>query len=310
MTTGRILIIGCASLDTIHLESAPLADSANSASLAGLSERRTFNTFGGAGLYTALAAAHISRSQDKTVTLLAPRPLTLPVGLVFVEQQLLWPGPIVAPHADLVCDAHSGSESAGLPTLEIVHHGGGRAMLVGASWGAEQVMGADREELADLLSESSFDFVHLAALSSPAHQLALAKKLIQTSGAKISAGTYARAISSDAASVAELMAVSDYFFMNSNEANMLLAGKPEPSDRVVVITDGADGAVIYAQGQVLPIDAVAVQELDPTGAGDTFCGAMLAAVASGAPLLEAGQGAAKLASQVIGQPGCEFYRTV
>lgn len=96
--------------------------------------------------------------------------------------------------------------------------------------------------------------------------------------------------------------------MNSNEANMLLGGKPEPSDRVMVITDGANGAVIYAQGQVLPIDAVAVQEFDPTGAGDTFCGAMLAAVASGAPLLEAGRGAAQLASQVIGQAGCEFYR--
>lgn len=302
MTVGRILVIGCASLDTIHLESA------SSAELAGLPERRTFNTFGGAGLYTALAAAHISGSSDKAVTLLAPRPLNLPAGLAFVEQQLLWPGPIVDPHADLACDAHSGSASAGLPTLEIVHHGGGRATLVGASWGAEEVMRADREELAALLSELSFDFVHLAALSSPAHQLALAKKLIQSSGAKISAGTYARAIASDAASVVELMAVSDFFFMNSNEANMLLGGKPEPSDRVVVITDGANGAVIYAQGQVLPIGAVAVQELDPTGAGDTFCGAMLAAVASGLSLIEAGQSAAHLASQVIGQPGCEVYR--
>lgn len=304
MTAGRILVIGCASLDTIHLE--PVS----SAGLAGFSQRRTFNTFGGAGLYTALAAAQISSSPDKAVTLLAPRPLNLPTGLAFVEQQLLWPGPIVVSNADLASDAHSGSESAGLPTLEIVHHGGGRATLLGASWGAEQVMRADREELADLLSESSFDFVHLAALSSPAHQLALAKKLkLQSSGAKISAGTYARAIAADAASVVELMALSDYFFMNSNEANLLLGGKPEPSDRVVVITDGAKGAVIYAQGQAFPIDAVAVRELDPTGAGDTFCGAMLAAIASGAPLLEAGQGAAHLASQVIVRPGCEFYRT-
>src|SRR5690349_11161335 len=95
------LVIGCASFDRLHIAG------------------QTYNTIGGAGLYTALAAA---RSGTAT-TLLAPKPFPLPVVFTDTIQRINWIGPTTPPE--------------NLPQLEIEHHGGGRATLLNAAWGAE-----------------------------------------------------------------------------------------------------------------------------------------------------------------------------
>lgn len=295
-----LLVIGCASVDTIHIEN--------------VGHRETYHTVGGAGLYTALAAASVDASNS--VTLLAPRPEKLPASLAFVEGKLLWPGP------SMLIESH-------LPRLEIVHHGAGRATLLGADWGEEKLLRADNQDLIDMIVTAQPDIVHIAALSGAAHQVDIARALNrlrndsaekssnELKNLKISGGTYARAIGADKGSVLELLNLCDYFFMNSNEAGMLgFSGtvsapgsvQTSPTSRLVFVTDGASGASICGAAEgAIHIDAFPAVELDPTGAGDTFCGATLAGIDTGLSARVAASNAAKLAASIISYPGCNFY---
>lgn len=289
-------------------------------------------TVGGAGLYTALAAA----MQGAEVILYAPRPEPMPEILERVEEKLTW----VGPH----CTVDE------MPVLEIAHHGNGRATLLGASWGAEHfLVPACLPEVRDF----DFDVVHIAALSAPARQLEFARYFADVCGAFtassgpsvgygvaasaavsaaspgssggfadvtlrsglkriLSAGTYARAIGMDKTGVEDLFALCDVAFMNRNEGNLLFGdNEPVPGSILankagVFITDGENGATVYTPNAVATVDAVAAKELDPTGAGDTFCGAVLAQMTAGASPEESASEAVKLASKVIEQPGPKF----
>ncbi len=55
----------------------------------------------------------------------------------------------------------------------------------------------------------------------------------------------------------------------------------------VVVTLGAEGALIVEDGESHHIGAAAVSAVDTTGAGDAFCGALALALARGEPLVEA-----------------------
>lgn len=285
-------------------------------------------TVGGAGLYTALAAA----MQGAEVILYAPRPEPMPEIFKRVEAKLTWIGP------------HCAADE--MPVLEIAHHGSGRATLLGASWGAEQfLVPACLPEVRDF----EFDVVHIAALSSPARQLEFARYFAEVCGGYasgrsssagasagassaearatgasanvkpvagskriMSAGTYARAIGMDKNGVEDLFALCDVAFMNRNEGNLLFGdNEPVPASMLankagVFITDGENGATVYTPHAVAKVAAVAAKELDPTGAGDTFCGAVLAQMAAGVSPGEAASKAVKLASKVIEQPGPKF----
>ncbi len=66
-------------------------------------------------------------------------------------------------------------------------------------------------------------------------------------------------------------------------AEQLLAGGCD----AVVVTLGGEGAEVHGRAGVDRIPAFAVQVVDTTGAGDAFCGALAARVASGDDLLDA-----------------------
>lgn len=272
---SRILVIGCASVDTVHLpaagRTATHAGGGDSAVPAGDNCTTTHIAAGGAGLYTALAA----RKAGADVVLWAPRTDPLPELFQSVERLVTWTGPRCQPET--------------MPMLEIVHHGDGRATLLGADWGAEE------ELVPEKLDEdcSAFDVVHIAALSSAAKQrsfLARARKL----GAKvISVGTYARAIEAGQKDVQQLLDASDIFFMNKNEARLLFGddcfggGSLERAldcigrELILYVTDGRHGSALCHGGRISRIAAVEAIEVDPTGAGDTFCGGTLARLAFG-----------------------------
>ena len=55
----------------------------------------------------------------------------------------------------------------------------------------------------------------------------------------------------------------------------------------VVVTLGADGALLCEEGAVLLVPALAVTPVDTTAAGDAYCGALACAIAEGLPLHEA-----------------------
>jgi sugar/nucleoside kinase (ribokinase family) len=267
VSTG--LVIGCASFDRLHIAG------------------QTYNTIGGAGLYTALAAA---RSGTAT-TLLAPNPHPLSELFTKTAQHINWIGPATTPE--------------NLPQLEIEHHGGGRATLLGAAWGAEATLtpGHLPENLA------SYQFIHIAALSSAARQLEFLRACRSRGANNISVGTYARVVYGETETVRTLFAEADTFFTNENEANGLLGENWEAGSGISTrsglyfVTRAEHGAIVFKDGLTHAIDAIDTTELDPTGAGDTFCGCVLGLMAQGQGAVEAASQAVKLAGAVIQVPG-------
>ena len=312
---ARILIIGCLSFDILHLEQN--------------GPRQTYSTTGGAGLYTALAAS----AGGAEVTLYAPRPKSPSEELSKITSRINWIGPLVDLEA--------------MPRLEIVQHGDDRATLLSASWGAEELLTSDhlRQTLGSDLSDLdrfTFDVVHVAALSTVERQRKFVSDLKPlslrqaNSHCKFSAGTYARAISADTQGVRALLAECDYFFMNSNEAHLLfnneqITEKIKTNNRkglakilrenqICIVTNGGAGAdLLFGPLTNRHIDAAQLKSaaIDPTGAGDTFCGALLAALGDNSTCnnqealietaLEGARRGAILASQIICSVGSSHY---
>jgi len=86
----------------------------------------------------------------------------------------------------------------------------------------------------------------------------------------------------------ELLATVDILVVNEHEAAHLAATRPgvDLTDLVptVIVTLGADGAVLYERGGAeTRVAAPKVSAVDATGAGDTFCGAFAAAICEGMP---------------------------
>lgn len=84
-----------------------------------------------------------------------------------------------------------------------------------------------------------------------------------------------------------LLAALDILVVNEHEAAHLEAARPGVHLRdlvpMVVVTLGAEGAVMYLRGaDGVRVAAPSVTAVDTTGAGDTFCGAFAAALAGDA----------------------------
>jgi ribokinase len=96
----------------------------------------------------------------------------------------------------------------------------------------------------------------------------------------------------------DLLAVCDVVVPNEHEVDLL--GGPGHllalGVRAVVVTLGARGAELHQPSGVTAIAPFAVDPVDTTGAGDTFCGSLAAAIASGASLVEALQRASVAAA--------------
>lgn len=59
--------------------------------------------------------------------------------------------------------------------------------------------------------------------------------------------------------------------------------------KIVVLKNGEAGCRIYSNDQVIDIPSFKVEEVDPTGAGDTFCGAFMTAMIEGKNLKDCGR---------------------
>jgi ribokinase len=75
--------------------------------------------------------------------------------------------------------------------------------------------------------------------------------------------------------------------------------------RAVVVTLGAEGAVVVEGERVERVPAPTVDAVDTTGAGDAFCGALAQALDSGADLVEAARWAARAAAASVTRPGAQ-----
>lgn len=72
---------------------------------------------------------------------------------------------------------------------------------------------------------------------------------------------------------------------------------------LLVVTDGAHGARVYAEGRMKMVPAPAVVAADPTGAGDVFAAAFFAALDRGAETLHAARFATLIATQSVTRRG-------
>ncbi|HTP10442.1 MAG TPA: PfkB family carbohydrate kinase [Anaerolineae bacterium] len=273
--TLDLLVIGGASLDVYHLANG-----------------ETVRSPGGAGLYTALAAA----CSGARTGMFAPRPDPMPAPLITATERLEWLGPIVPPDQ--------------LPSFEIAHYGGGRAALLNASWGGEMLITPETFPGEHVQSA----IIHIAALRTAERQLNFAKRLntdlrgFEYLGGltRVSAGTYGKICASEPDTVRELIRLCDFFFMNENEANLLFGGvaniKARPG-QIVFVTLAERGAVVIQGDHVTQVAGHPADDLDPTGAGDTFCGATLAHIARGQHPAMAAQAAVRLSAEMIGAVG-------
>lgn len=269
-SSQHIGVIGTASFDILHVAG------------------NVMHTIGGAGLYTALAAHRAGVNTH----LIAPRPEPLPQLFAPVIERIRWTGPVIAPEA--------------LPRLEIAHHGQGRATLLDASWGAE----TELVPSAMSLDKLSMAIIHIAALSSAQRQLEFMQAIRTMGGGevstRISVGTYARLVDNETEVVRQLFQLADCFFMNENEALGIFGTIDRArtrSDALLCVTLGDKGALVIEGDHVTHVLAHAVDERDPTGAGDTFCGATLAGLVTGLTPVAAAERAVELAALTVSDVG-------
>jgi sugar/nucleoside kinase (ribokinase family) len=67
----------------------------------------------------------------------------------------------------------------------------------------------------------------------------------------------------------------------------------------VVATSGAKGALVWEDGALHVVPAIAAEVVDPTGAGDSFNAGILAGLASGASIVSSAQRAAELSARCV-----------
>jgi ribokinase len=73
----------------------------------------------------------------------------------------------------------------------------------------------------------------------------------------------------------------------------------------VVVTLGADGALVLEAGRHSHVPAVPVRAVDATAAGDAFCGGLADALAAGASLQDAARRAVRVAASACTRRGAQ-----
>jgi ribokinase len=107
----------------------------------------------------------------------------------------------------------------------------------------------------------------------------------------------------------ELLALCDPLVVNEHEAEFLgdtrPAGLLARGARSVVITRGADGAVVADENGVTEVPSPRVEVVDTTGAGDAFTGALCLRLAHGDDLATAARLAARVGAAAVRKAGAQ-----
>ena len=258
----HLLIIGGPSIDILHFKN------------------QTKKSAGGAGLYTALAAYR----SGCDITMYSPKPDPIPDLLNPLEERLTeWFGPIVTLNE--------------IPHFEISQHGD-KATYLEFDVGEEERL--DPSALPQDLS--IYDGIHITALGHTTGQLTFVE-VCRARGAKmISSGSFLNLIELNPDYVRTLIEETDVFFLNEEEAVGIfgsLENTHTQPGKLLFITRGGKGAAVVQGTHKTELKAIPADVLDPTGAGDTFCGATLSNLLQGQHPLMAARKAMALASKEI-----------
>jgi len=257
--TPRLLVVGGASLDRIHVDGEPVP------------------TAGGAGLYTSLAAARAGAE----VTMLAPLPDPMPPELAPVLDLIRWVGPTVTPEE--------------LPRFEIAYDDDGAITTFREHVGAEPDM---TPELLDLVTD-----LPGCAYCVPFLDARLQRRFVDALRARdcLTVGvTYTQAAQLDTALVRDTLDLTDLSFCNAREAELLFRDDPAPaSGRLRFVTRGAAGVTAFQGDHRTDIAGRPAVAVDPTGAGDTFCGTTIARLLVGDHPVEAARRGNAAAAEMV-----------
>jgi len=236
---------------------------------------------GGAGMYTAMAC----RRSGADVSIFAPRPQPMPKALQQVAASIEWLGPVV--------------REQDMARFEI-RYANNRTTYVQAHFGAEESL-SPAELPADL---SGYDCVHLIPLGNLNRQREFMLACRDRGARLVSAGTALDLINAQPEDAYAVLEGADCFFMNQEEAQRLFgslrAVRARPG-QALFITQGERGATVVQGEFVTRVAGVPASVVDPTGAGDTFCGATLVAIAAGRHPVMAARRAMPLAARVTEQ---------
>lgn len=232
-----LLVIGGASFDTLHFAG------------------QTASSGGGSGMYTA-SAAYRSGGQ---VAIFAPHPDPVPELLQPFANRVEWFGPSIPPEQ--------------LPRFEIAHEASKTTYL-------NFFMGAEADHSPATLPPdlSGYRHIHISPLGESQRQLDFLLACRERGAQRISVSTFTRAAHEEAETVRELIERADLFFMNEDEANHVFGSVAEAKTKpgkLLFVTLGERGVKVVQGDFATYIDAPQVDELDVTGAGDTFSGATL-----------------------------------
>lgn len=112
----------------------------------------------------------------------------------------------------------------------------------------------------------------------------------------------------------EALRRADPLIVNEHEAQLVLGKKSSPevcADELlrefpsVVVTLGADGALVGNGGGIVRVASPRVESVDSVGAGDAFTGALCHRLIQGDSLVEAARFAAKVGAFAVTRPGAQ-----
>ncbi|MEU6578493.1 ribokinase [Streptomyces sp. NPDC046805] len=116
---------------------------------------------------------------------------------------------------------------------------------------------------------------------------------------------------------AEVLAACDPLIVNEHEARVIAGGERDgsPEDRAaallalgprsVVVTLGAEGALVATGEAMARVASVKVDAVDTTGAGDAFTAALAWRLGTGSSLLEAAAYAVRVGAAAVTHPGAQ-----
>jgi len=262
------LVIGSPSLDILHVKGS------------------TYETIGGAGMYMAMAACR----SGLRVTLFSPRPQQVPNPLQQMNDRLEdWIGPTI-PQQDI-------------PRFEIAYQDE-KANYISAHLAAETTL-----DPATLPQELSiYDGIHITAMGDANMQQKILTVCEERGARWISLGTGIENMTLEPDITRRLMNQADVFFMNQQEALSLFDSLDNafvPAGHLLFITLGSQGVLVVQGDAVVHVPAQPALVKDPTGAGETFCGAVFAHLLNGCHPIMAARKAVILAAEEIEAVGPE-----
>jgi hypothetical protein len=216
--------------------------------------------------------------------MIGPRPNPVPLELTKADEILDWRGAEVPPEQ--------------LPSFEVTHFGGGESEITSYNWRAEGDLRPNT-----LPPDLPSTLVYCCPLCDPNLQLEFVR-YFHDLGQPTACGTFKEATLRNPDVVTDTLDLADVFFCNRSEAIELFGSLDQARTvpgRLLFITLSSDGAIVVQGEQATHIPGMPIEELDPTGAGDTFCGTVLAHLIKGEHPVRAGTyGVAAAADMITG----------